>query len=110
MCVLQVALRELHLAKVFAQHCVLLAEPLLTDRVARLAVDAVAHISCNVTTSQMQRDVGHVLGELHAGSKESVVSLCLVRLLTSSSSSSTLTRDSSLPNASGWRALHLGCT
>lgn len=63
---------QLHLAQVFVQHRVPDAAPLLPAALAEKARLEYKRISQDVTVSQLQRDVGHVLGELQAAANSPV--------------------------------------
>jgi hypothetical protein len=59
-------LSQLHQAHVFVEHCVQDAAPLLPPRLARKALEVHVKQSNDPNTSQLQRDVGHMLGEMQA--------------------------------------------
>ena len=63
---MQTALRQLHLAHVYVQQFVPDAAPLLPPDLAQEAAEVVKKVEQNVFVSQLQRDVGHMLGMLKA--------------------------------------------
>jgi hypothetical protein len=62
-------LTHLHQARVFVDHCVPDAAPLLPPKLAQQALSNHVTLSLDPTVSQLQRDVGHMLGELINGPK-----------------------------------------
>jgi len=71
-CCLQAIQQQLHQAHIFVQHCVPDAAPLLPGRLAAAAQAAASQTADDVRVSQLQRDVGHMLGALQASSSSEV--------------------------------------
>jgi hypothetical protein len=71
-CLQQWIYTQVHQANVFVEHCVPAAAPLLPPELARKALDVHAGLAQDPTVSQLQRDVGHVLGEMQASATSRV--------------------------------------